>query len=125
MEIKADVIDYLGKMDDGVVVSVGVLFEEIYYNGILFYSNNNIVLSTISAMTKKKTLLTAIVNFITKKGKKVMKGDKDINFTDEFGHLFYKTPFTNYRLKLEYRFLGEPSQSRTHIQYHHQLESAA
>lgn len=32
--------------------------------------NNNIVLSTISAMTKKKTLLTAIVNFITKKGKK-------------------------------------------------------
>ena len=29
------------------------------------------------------------------------------NFTDEFGHLFYKTPFTNYRLKLEYRFVGE------------------
>ena len=27
------------------------------------------------------------------------------NFTDEFGHLFYKTPFTSYRLKLEYRFV--------------------
>ena len=45
MEIKADVIDYLGKMDDGVVVSIGVLLDEIYYNGILFYSNNNILLS--------------------------------------------------------------------------------
>jgi len=45
MEIKADVIDYLGKMDEGVVVSIGVLLDEIYYNGILFYSNNNILLS--------------------------------------------------------------------------------
>ena len=33
--------------------------------------------------------------------------DQYDNFTDEFGNLFYKTPFTNYRLKLEYRFLGE------------------
>ena len=33
--------------------------------------------------------------------------DQYDNFTDEFGHLFYKTPFTNYRLKLEYRFLGK------------------
>lgn len=45
MEIKADVIDYLGKMDEGVVVSIGVLLDEIYYNGILFYSNNKILLS--------------------------------------------------------------------------------
>ena len=29
------------------------------------------------------------------------------NFTDQFGHLFYKTPFSNYKLRLEYRFVGE------------------
>jgi len=28
-------------------------------------------------------------------------------FDDSFGHLFYKEPFTNYRLKLQYRFVGE------------------
>ena len=33
--------------------------------------------------------------------------DKYDNFTDEYGHLFYKTPYTNYRLRLEYRFVGE------------------
>jgi len=33
--------------------------------------------------------------------------DQYDNFTDEFGHLFYKTPYTNYRLKLEYRFVGK------------------
>jgi hypothetical protein len=29
------------------------------------------------------------------------------NFTDQFGHLFYQTPFTNYKLRLQYRFLGK------------------
>ena len=28
-------------------------------------------------------------------------------FNESFGHLFYKTAFANYRLKLAYRFLGE------------------
>lgn len=29
------------------------------------------------------------------------------NFTNQYGHLFYKTPFTNYKLRLDYRFVGE------------------
>lgn len=29
------------------------------------------------------------------------------NFTDQFGHLFYKTPFTYYKFRLQYRFLGK------------------
>ena len=28
-------------------------------------------------------------------------------FNDSFGHLFYKTPFSNYRLKIQYRFTGD------------------
>ncbi len=28
-------------------------------------------------------------------------------FNGEFGHLFYNEPFTSYKLKMEYRFLGE------------------
>ena len=26
---------------------------------------------------------------------------------DEFGHIYYKTPFSNYKLRVEYRFVGE------------------
>jgi hypothetical protein len=33
--------------------------------------------------------------------------DKWPTFTDEFGHLFYKDPFSYYRLAAEYRFVGE------------------
>ena len=28
-------------------------------------------------------------------------------FNDQFGHLFYQTPFSHYRLRLDYRFIGE------------------
>jgi hypothetical protein len=33
--------------------------------------------------------------------------DQYDSFNDQFGHLYYKTPFSNYHLKLEYRFTGE------------------
>jgi hypothetical protein len=33
--------------------------------------------------------------------------DKWQNFTDEFGHIFYKEPFSHYLLAAEYRFVGE------------------
>lgn len=29
------------------------------------------------------------------------------DFNDQFGHLYYKTPFSHYHLKFEYRFTGE------------------
>jgi hypothetical protein len=29
------------------------------------------------------------------------------DFNDQFGHLYYKTPFSKYHLKFEYRFLGK------------------
>lgn len=30
-------------------------------------------------------------------------------FEEQFGHLFYQTPYSHYRLQLEYRFIGEPT----------------
>jgi hypothetical protein len=33
--------------------------------------------------------------------------DRYDKFDDRFGHLFYKTPFSRYRLRVEYRFVGE------------------
>jgi len=33
--------------------------------------------------------------------------DQYDDFNDQFGHLYYKTPFSYYHLKFEYRFVGE------------------
>jgi hypothetical protein len=39
--------------------------------------------------------------------KVVYDKDKYERFNERFGHLFYKEPFSNYRLRIEYRFVGE------------------
>lgn len=39
--------------------------------------------------------------------KVVYEKDKYEKFNERFGHLFYEQPFSNYRLRLEYRFVGE------------------
>lgn len=38
---------------------------------------------------------------------KVSYDGYDGKFNDRFGHLFYKTPYSNYRLKMQYRFTGD------------------
>jgi hypothetical protein len=46
--------------------------------------------------------------FRVEDGKIVVRYDKyDGDFNGRFGHLFYRTEFSNYRLRLEYRFVGE------------------
>ncbi|MBJ2174973.1 DUF1080 domain-containing protein [Aureibaculum sp. A20] len=37
---------------------------------------------------------------------KVSYDEYEDGFKETFGHLFYKTPFSNYRLRMEYRFTG-------------------
>lgn len=35
--------------------------------------------------------------------------DRYDEFGDRFGHIFYREPFSHYRLRLEYRFIGDPA----------------
>ena len=45
MNINVDILNYTGKLDDGIVVSIGVLLDDICYSGILFYSESDILIS--------------------------------------------------------------------------------
>ncbi len=45
MEIKADVVDYMGKLDDGVLVLINISYEKKFYEGVIFYSERNIQLT--------------------------------------------------------------------------------
>jgi hypothetical protein len=45
--------------------------------------------------------------FQVKNGAIVVNYDNYEKFDNRFGHLFYKAPFSDYRLKLKYRFVGE------------------
>jgi hypothetical protein len=45
--------------------------------------------------------------FQVKDGAIVVNYENYKSFDNRFGHLFYKSPFSHYRLKLQYRFIGE------------------
>jgi hypothetical protein len=45
--------------------------------------------------------------FRVEKGVLCVRYDRYTAFDETFGHLFYKTPFSRYRLRVEYRFLAE------------------
>lgn len=40
-------------------------------------------------------------------GKIVVRYDQYTDFNERFGHLFYKAPFSYYRIRLQYRFVGD------------------
>lgn len=45
--------------------------------------------------------------FYVEKGLMKVKYDGYENFDKQYGHIFYKKPFSNYLLKVEYRFVGQ------------------
>ncbi len=45
--------------------------------------------------------------FIVRDGLLVVNYAEYDTFREEFGHIYYKQPFSSYKLKLEYRFVGE------------------
>ncbi|RRB04172.1 3-keto-disaccharide hydrolase [Larkinella rosea] len=45
--------------------------------------------------------------FRVEDGKMVVRYDQYKNFDEQFGHIFYKKPFSSYLLAVEYRFVGD------------------
>jgi hypothetical protein len=49
----------------------------------------------------------ALNTFRVEEGVLKVRYDEYKKFDEKFGHLFYKTPFSHYRLRVEYRFVGD------------------
>ena len=53
MEIKADIVDYMGKYENGVLVLINLSLEGKFYEGTIFYSDKQIVLTPDSSIEEK------------------------------------------------------------------------
>jgi hypothetical protein len=51
MEITASILDYLGRYDDGILVSIGLMWKQKYYDGIFFYTKNKMIISVDESFT--------------------------------------------------------------------------
>jgi hypothetical protein len=52
MEITASILDYLGKYENGILVSVGLMYKEKFYNSIFYYTENQMIINVEEKMTK-------------------------------------------------------------------------
>jgi hypothetical protein len=53
MKIKADIVDYMGKYETGVLVLINVGVDDKFYEGTLFYSDKDIVLTVDDSIEEK------------------------------------------------------------------------
>lgn len=49
----------------------------------------------------------ALNTFSVEDGKLVVRYDRYDSLDDRYGHVFYQQPFSHYRIRIEYRFVGE------------------
>lgn len=43
--VTASILDYLGKYEGGIIVSVGLMYENTFYNGIFFYTEDKMIIT--------------------------------------------------------------------------------
>lgn len=53
MKIKADIVDYMGKYETGILVLINVGVDDKFYEGTLFYSDKDIVLTVDNSIEER------------------------------------------------------------------------
>lgn len=53
MKITASVLDYLGKYEGGILVSVGLVYENTFYNSIFYYTSDKMIINVDDELTEK------------------------------------------------------------------------
>ena len=119
------IISYLGFNCDMETMHKNIKTKSSFYSAIM-----TVIILACSCVEKKDSVWTPIFNgkdmdgwspkftgqeygenylntFQVKDGKLIASYDDYENFNDNFGHIFYKEKLSRYKLKLEYRFLGE------------------
>lgn len=72
--ITASILDYLGKYEGGILVSVGLMCQGNFYNGIFFYTSDKMIITTDDKFTETfgeiemledyLTLMESIINIV-------------------------------------------------------------
>jgi len=68
------ILEYLGRLEDGVLVLLSIIYEDVYYEATYFYTSAKIVLTVDDSLTEKlgynitedKEYPTLISNIINK-----------------------------------------------------------
>lgn len=98
-EIKFDIVEYIGKLDDGIYVSLSLNYNDEYYESVFFYKKELVALTvdekledllgcSIEDWSGYGSLMLKIVD-------RVVPYDEMINRIDEFDKNVYKIVYQN------------------------------
>ena len=45
MKVTASILDYLGKYEGGILVSIGLMYENKFYNAIFYYTSDKMIIN--------------------------------------------------------------------------------
>jgi hypothetical protein len=97
LEITADVVDYLGKYEDGVIVLLSISYKNKYTDGTLYYSDKMLALTVDESIEKDlnmpielwseyKELLVSILKRVVPYNEIINRLD-EIDFSQYFGDI--------------------------------------
>lgn len=53
MKVKTDIVDYMGRYETGVIVLINIGLDDKFYEGTIFYSDKDIVLTVDDSIEEK------------------------------------------------------------------------
>jgi len=53
-KMKFDILDYLGKIDEGIITLISLIHEGEYYEGTFYYNRDNILALTVDSSLEEK-----------------------------------------------------------------------
>ena len=87
--ITASVLDYLGKYEGGILVSIGLMYENQFYEAIFYYTENKMIITIddslkniigdIETTEHYILLMESIINMV-EPHEKILKDLKDYSF---------------------------------------------
>lgn len=45
MKVTASILDYLGKYEGGILVSIGLMYENKFYNAVFYYTSDKMIIN--------------------------------------------------------------------------------
>jgi hypothetical protein len=53
MEITASIIDYLGRYEGGILVSIGLMYKDEFFNSVFYYTDDKMIINVEEKMIQK------------------------------------------------------------------------
>ncbi len=53
MEITASILDYIGKYEGGILVSIGLMYKEEFFDSIFYYTRDSMIINVDNEMIEK------------------------------------------------------------------------